>query len=113
MLKLKITGILVLFLIAGCSPHPVSGEWKSTTENRLNITKVSVFFKPKVLFYAQDISEPVMQCGWWALDKELIEMECVHLSDTEIKERYQIKAIADGRAELIEDGSVITILVRQ
>jgi len=54
-----------------------------------------------------------MQCGWWALDKELIEMECVHLSDTEIKERYQIKAIANGRAELIEDGSVITILVRQ
>jgi len=28
-------------------------------------------------------------------------------------ERYQIKAIANGRAELIEDGSVITILVRQ
>ncbi|MCK4707733.1 MAG: hypothetical protein KAU21_03875, partial [Gammaproteobacteria bacterium] len=108
MLKLKITGILTLFLIAGCSPHPGTGEWLSTTENNLNITKISVFFTPKVLFYAEGIKEPVMQCGWWALDKKVIEMECVHLSDTEIKEKYQIKSVADGRAELIKEGTVIT-----
>ncbi len=113
MLKLKIAGILGLFLIAGCSPHPGTGEWRSATENKLNITKVSVFFTPKVLFYAGDIREPVMQCGWWALDKKVIEMECVHLSDTEIKEKYQIKVIADGKAELIEGNTVITSLIRQ
>ena len=113
MLKLKITGILALFLISGCTLHPGAGEWRSTTDNKLEITKVSVFFTPKVMFYAKEISEPVMQCGWWALDKKVIEMECVHLSNTEIKEKYQIKVIADGRAELIQEGVVITSLIRQ
>ena len=113
MLKLKNAVIPGLFLIAGCSPHPGTGEWKSATENKLNITKVSVFFSPKVLFYARDIPDPVMQCGWWALDKKIIEMECVHLSNTEIKEKYQIKALSDGKAELTKDGSIITLLVRQ
>ena len=113
MLKLKITGLLALFLIAGCSPHPGTGEWQSTTENKLNITKVSVFFTPKVLFYASGISDPVMQCGWWALDKKVIEMECVHLSNTEIKEKFQIRTLAEGEAELIQDGIVLTPLNRQ
>ena len=113
MLKLKNAGILGLFLIAGCSPHPGTGEWKAMTENELNITKISVFFTPKVLFYARAINEPVMQCGWWALDKKVIEMECVHLSDTEIKEKYRIKVVADGKAELLKEDTVITSLIRQ
>lgn len=113
MLKLKTSAILVSFFIAGCSPHPGTGEWKSTTENNLNIEKVSVFFTPKVLFYAEAIKDPVMQCGWWALDNKVIEMECVHLANTEIKEKYQIEVIADGKAELTKEGTAITSLSRQ
>ena len=109
---LKAPLILSLFLITACSPHPGTGEWASTADNKLAIKKISVFFTPKVLFYAEEIEEPVMQCGWWALDKKTIEMECVHLSNTEIKEKYQIEVVDDGKAELSKEGVTITSLTR-
>ena len=113
MLNLKKSVILSLFLITGCSGHPGAGVWLSSTGNEANITKISVFFEPKVEFYSAAALEPIMQCGWWALNKQDIEMECVHLSDTDKKEKFQLKVTGIGQAELLQGKKLITRLVRQ
>ena len=114
----KIFRNLILILItaiflSACGPHPGTGEWLSTTDNEENINKITVFFEPKVLFYSTGSIDPVMQCGWWGLDSKNIEMECVHLADTETKEKYQIRVIATGEAELLRGDKLITKLIRQ
>ena len=113
MINLKTAGILILFLISGCSGHPGSGTWVSSTDNEANISKISVYFEPKVEFYSAASEEPVMQCGWWALDTKNIEMECVHLSDTEIKEKFQLNVTGEDNAELFQEKQLITRLIRQ
>ena len=111
--KLKISAILSLFLITGCSGHPGAGTWVSATGNEASIEKIVVHFEPKVEFYATSIEGPVMQCGWWALDTKNIGMECVHLPDTEKKEKFQLNVIAEDEAELVQETRLITRLVRQ
>ena len=118
MLTLKRFRNLILILItasflSACGPHPGTGEWLSTTDNEDNINKITVFFEPKVLFYSAGSIDPVMQCGWWGLDNKKLEMECVHLADTDTKEKYQIRVIAKGEAELLKDNRLITKLIRQ
>ncbi|MFC1589200.1 hypothetical protein ACFL3P_02905 [Pseudomonadota bacterium] len=113
MLNLKKSAILSLFLITGCSPHPGAGMWVSSAGNEANITKMSVYFEPKVEIYYADSNEPAMQCGWWALDRKNIEMECVHLSDTEQKEKFQLNVTGIDEAELLQEERLITRLVRQ
>ena len=113
----KFRNLILIFVtasfISACGPHPGTGEWLSTTDNEENINKISVFFEPKVLFYSAGSIDPVMQCGWWGLDNKNIEMECVHLADTDTKEKYQIRVIATGEAELLKDNRLITKLIRQ
>lgn len=113
----KITNLILIFIAASflsaCSPHPGTGEWLSTTDNEEKIKKITVYFEPKVLFYSAGSNDPVMQCGWWGLDNKNIEMECVHLADTDRKEKYQIRVIATGEAELLKNNRLITRLSRQ
>ena len=111
--KLKISAILSLFLITGCSGHPGAGTWVSVTENETNIENIVVFFEPKVEFYSTSSEAPIMQCGWWALDTKNIGMECVHLSDTEKKEKFKLNVIDENEAELVKETRLITRLVRQ
>ena len=113
MLNLKTTGILSLFLITGCSGHPGAGTWLSTTGNEAGITKISIFFEPKVEIFSATSEEAMMQCGWWALDTKNIGMECVHLSDTEKKEKFQLNVTDTDEAELFQEKRLITRLVRQ
>lgn len=118
MFNLKIFRNLILIFITGsflsaCGPHPGTGEWLSTTDNEDNINKITVFFEPKVLFYSAGSIDPVMQCGWWGLDNKKLEMECVHLADTDTKVKYQIRVMATGEAELLKDNRLITKLIRQ
>ena len=100
-------------LLSACTPHPGTGEWLSFTDNEANINKVTVFFEPKVLFYSAGSIDPIMQCGWWGLDNKNIEMECVYLADTDKKEKFQIRVVATGEAELLKDNRLITKLIRQ
>ena len=113
MLKLKISAILSLFLLTGCSGHPGAGTWVSATENEADIAKIVVFFEPKVEFYSASSKKPIMQCGWWALDTKNIGMECVHLPDTEKKEKFQLIVTTEDKTELFQGNRLITRLVRQ
>jgi len=113
MSRYKIAAILSLLIIAGCTPHPGAGVWTPATENTANISRVDIYFDPKVEIFTGSALAPAMQCGWWALDKTTLEMECVHLADVDKKETFQLKVIAEDKAELkIQDGISVS-LIRQ
>ena len=110
------TGTAILFgllLTTGCSPHPGAGVWISPGANADDIIKVEVFFEPKVKIYSSASNEPAMQCGWWAIDKQTLEMECVYLVNTEKKVKYQLKVIGTDVAELQKEDRQVTKLFRQ
>jgi hypothetical protein len=113
MLKAVTAAILSLLFITGCTPHPGSGAWLSPGANADDITKVEVFFEPKVKIYTSVSAEPALQCGWWAIDKLALEMECVYLANTELKVKYQLKVTGDDTADLYKNGRFVTRLFRQ
>ena len=113
MLKAVTTVILVMLLITGCTPHPAAGIWLPPGANAEDITKVEVFFDPKVKIFSSASEEPGMQCGWWAIDKQTIEMECVYLANTELKVNYQLKVTGTDEAELHKTDRLVTKLFRQ
>ena len=102
-----------LLLISACTPHPGAGIWMSSTTNDEHITKVSVFFEPTVKIYSSDTEQAILECGWWALNKTDIEMECVHLPNTETKVKYQLNVVEKDKAELFKQGKLVTTLTRK
>jgi len=113
MFKAGITAVLGLLLTTGCTPHPGAGVWLSPGANADDITKVEVYFEPKVKIYSSASEEPALQCGWWAIDKQSIEMECVYLVNTELKVKYQLNVTGDDTAELHKADRFVTKLFRQ
>ena len=113
MFKPVMAALLSALLITGCTPHPGAGVWLAPGANADDITKVEVHFDPKVNIYSSASKEPALQCGWWATDKQNIEMECVYLSDTDKKVKYQLNVTAEDVAELIREKILITRLIRQ
>lgn len=103
----------VLLILTGCTPHPGAGIWISPTDNDAHISKVSVFFEPTVKIFTSTSEQAIMQCGWWALDKKNIEMECVHLPETGVSEIYQLNVIEQDKAELVGQGKLIAALIRK
>lgn len=113
MFKTGTTVMLSLLIIIGCTPHPGSGVWLSPGANTDDITKVEVLFDPKVNIYSSASEEPALQCGWWAVDKQTLEMECVYLANTELKVKYQLNTTGEDTADLLKADRFVTKLFRQ
>ncbi|MCW9014298.1 MAG: hypothetical protein OQL06_10990 [Gammaproteobacteria bacterium] len=114
MYKLEKAGLFgLLLLIVGCSPHPSSGTWQAVEENAAGLKKMDIHFEPKIEIYAEVSDKPLLECGWWAINKRDIEMECVRLPDTETKERYQFNVTSDDNAQLMQQGDLVARFVRQ
>ena len=119
MVMLELVGTTVpiisgaVFLLTACTPHPGAGVWVSPGANSDDITRIEVHFDPKVKVYSSASEEPVLQCGWWGIDKQTIEMECVYLARTELQEQYRLTVIGDDTAELYKDNRLVSRLFRQ
>jgi hypothetical protein len=113
MSKSVTTAILVLLLTTGCTPHPGAGLWLSPGANADDITKVEVFFDTSVNIYSSASEEPALQCSWRAIDKQTLEMECVYLFNTDLKQKYLLKVTGKDTAELNKANNLLTKLFRQ
>ena len=111
--KYKLGLFFSLWALAACSPHPSAGTWLISGVSETEWSKIEVHFEPKVEIYSANSEEPVMQCGWWALSRQLIEMECVRLSDTEKKQKFQLNVLADGSAEFKQQNKMIGKFLKQ
>jgi len=113
MLKAGTAAILSLLILTGCTPHPGAGVWIVPGANADDITKVEVYFDPKVKIYSSASKEPALQCGWWAINKQDLEMECVYLDNIDIKVKYRLNVTGTDAAELIREQILITRYISQ
>lgn len=102
-----------LLLLAGCSPHSGSGSWVLAPGKQAELSKIVIQFEPKVDIYGSESNDPIQQCGWWAKSRQEIEMECVWLSDTNKKVKYQLNILQDDTAQLLHEARLIGEYVRQ
>lgn len=98
---------LNLIFISACSPHSASGTWVASEDNQANYSKILIHFDDKLEIYAQDAVKPVQYCGWSAISKQTIEMECMSSEDQKEMDIYQLNIIDKMNAELTYEGKVI------
>ena len=113
--------ILVLFfmspLLVACSPHPGSGQWITTGEDKPGYMKE--FVRLNVMYEGRtDIFGPqtmgntdaaaIRRCFWHGVDANAIELSCVQADNTEIEEHYQLRVDADNdTAEMMQGGRTV------
>ena len=102
-----------LLVLTACSPHPGSGTWLVDSPDQNDMARLVVHFEPSVDIYARQAEQASLQCGWWAKDRQSIEMECVQLDNTEKKMKYLLNVVASDRAELKQGDQLLGRYHRQ
>lgn len=98
---------LSLTFLSACSPHPAVGTWAASADNQTKYAKILIHFDPKLEIYTQSSDKPVQHCGWSAVGKQKIEMECMSSGDQKEMDKYQLNMINKDTAELIHEGKVV------
>jgi hypothetical protein len=79
---------LISLLISACSPHPGSGVWQATSDNKQGISKLTISFEGKAEFVSTKKGNTVWHCFWTAYDKKTLNLDCSPSTDTEQKTTY-------------------------
>jgi hypothetical protein len=103
---LLLTFAFILFT-SGCSPHSGAGNWQANGSNSLKLLRIKVTFEGTADFYVPAREESVLRCFWSAIDKNKLNMQCVHAEDTSNKENYQFTIIQKGHAKLTQNDQLI------
>jgi hypothetical protein len=112
-IQFRWTGLLVPFLLAGCSAHPAAGTWIAVSDNVAGFSRLVVQFDGKADIYSPGQESSVRRCFWGGAGKQSITLDCVQALDTEIKERYQLHVLAGRQAELSRGEERIGLFNRQ
>lgn len=98
-------GLLLLLLIAGCSPHPGSGTWIPLTEEGSSFSRLDVHYNGRAELHASGEEEIVWHCFWVGINESDISMECVPSHNTDIEQQYQLIVVPRESARLMMDGN--------
>jgi hypothetical protein len=101
-----------VLLLAGCSPHPGSGDWTAEEGNPNGFTRLVVQFDGKAEFYRQDQEKEWLRCFWQSSGAMRIDIQCTSKSDTEGERFYELAIAEIGPALLKENGTVIARFIR-
>lgn len=104
---------LSLFLLAGCAPHPSSGQWAPAPNenNASGFVKIDVQFEGRADFYQEGIEKAVRHCFWGGISKNEARMKCSQ-ADSEVEETYILKVGEDGSAVLSLGGKPLGRFIR-
>lgn len=98
---------LSLITLPACSPHPVTGTWVASGDNQANYSKITIHFDPTLEIYSNTPEQPVQYCGWSAVGKLNIDIECMSSEDQKELDIYQFNIISEMKAELVREGKVV------
>ena len=105
--------ITFILLISACSPHPVSGVWKTTENNDYGITKLIVSFGGKAEFITPKLDNATWHCFWGATEKQQANLDCTPSTNPDDEQKFTITINAQGFAELTHNSKLIATLTQQ
>mgnify|MGYP001816601978 FL=1 len=111
--KLCILLGLLILLLSACSPHPAAHTWVTDDQNEPGISKLDVTFEGTAEFYSTADLKSIRRCFWGAKSRTIIELNCVHAEDTEIKETYELEVADNNSARLTHNKILIARLSKQ
>ena len=102
---------LSLFLSA-CSPHPATGVWKATADNKLGIDRLVVSFEGRAEFKTSKLDNADWHCFWAAPDKKQLKFDCTPSTNPDQTRSFVLSVNDKGLAELLGEGSLLATFTR-
>ncbi len=97
----RITPIIFFtLLLTACSPHPATGVWKATDDNKLGIARLVAGFEGRVEFTTSKLDNAVWHCFWGISDKTELSLDCTPSTNPEKKRSFILTVNDKGIAEL-------------
>lgn len=104
--------IAAALLVAGCSPHPGSGNWVATGGDPA-FDRLEVHFKGWADLYRPDEAESAYHCFWSAYDERSIGLSCTPADNPDAEVQFRLKVAEGGKASLTRDDELVGRYRRQ
>ena len=98
----------LLFVLAGCSPHPGSGSWLSESGDADGLARLVVQFDGKAELFRADREDAAYRCFWAGDGKRTLRMRCATAANPDIEVRYRLDIGSNGRAGLYQADRLVT-----
>ena len=104
--------IFISLFLSACSPHPATGVWKATTDNKLGINRLVVGFEGRAEFKTSKLDNANWHCFWAAPDKKQLEFDCTPSTNPDEKRTFVLSVNDKGLAEMKEEGALLATFTR-
>ncbi len=107
--------LLIFFLslvLSACSPHPGSGVWKTTADNKMGISKLIVSFDGRAEFVSKKQDNTVWHCFWGKVSAKELNFECTPSTNPDQKKMFILRVNKQGLANLYHESTLIATLKR-
>lgn len=97
----------LLALLAGCAPHPATGNWTTATEPASGFNRLNVTYEGQALLFEVGEQQAGRHCFWGGESAQSIALTCKPAANLDTEERYRLVVAADGTATLHGEGAVL------
>ena len=104
--------IAAALLVAGCSPHPGSGNWVASG-GEAEFDRLEVHFKGWADLYKPGQDESAYHCFWSAHSERAIALSCTPADNPDAEVHFRLKVAEDGKAVLTRNDEPVGRYRRQ
>lgn len=104
--------VFVTLSLAACSPHPGTGVWKATADNKMGIERLVVGFEGRAEFVSKKLDNANWHCFWAKVADKKLSLDCTPSTNSDQSKTFILFSVEAGVAELRDESGLLATFKR-